>query len=389
MSPIRLLLVTGTRADYGLWLPILHEVGRREEVDASLLVTAMHLDPRFGGTVDEIRSVGWTVAAEVACTPDGDSRADMAAAVGVAMEGMAPVLDSTRPDWLVLLGDRGEQAAAALVALHLGLRVAHIHGGELTRGAVDDVLRDVISRVAHLHLVATDAAASRLVAMGEEAWRVRRVGAPGLDRLRDEAVGDLAALRSRYALGEGGYLLVIQHPETIGERDSDADLAATLEAVRRVGMPALAVLPNADAGGRSMSARLLRQADVKVVPSLPRTDFATLLAGAGAIVGNSSSGIIEAPLLGVPAVNIGDRQAGRTRGDNVLDVPAKPAAIERAIRVATSSSFRAGLSSSSPYGDGRAAERIVGALIEEYPRIDSSPKWVGVGSSQTDTMART
>jgi len=382
MGSMRILLVTGTRADFGLWLPVIREADRRAACEVSLLVTAMHLDQRFGETVREVRASGARIAAEVPCTPAGDSRAEMAAALGDAVRGMSPVLAEERPDWLVLLGDRGEQAAAALVALHLGIPTAHLHGGEITAGAVDDTLRDVISRVAHLHLVATAEAAARLAAMGEASWRIHRVGAPGLDALQDEARGDLAALRRRFDLGDGPYLLLIQHPETVGARDAAADLAATMEACRRMGLPVLAIFPNADAGGRGMVAALeaARNAGtLRVAASLPRSDFVTLLAGAAALVGNSSSGLIEAPLLRTPAVNVGERQAGRTRGDNVIEAPADPDAIVAALRAATDPRFRARLSGTSPYGDGQAAPRILDLLAATPRDARLLRKRVGVG----------
>jgi GDP/UDP-N,N'-diacetylbacillosamine 2-epimerase (hydrolysing) len=370
MMAVHLLAVTGSRADFGLWRPVLDEASRRG-VEARLLVTGMHLDARFGNTAEEVRRSGYAIAGEVPCTPEGDTRTEMAAAVGVALEGMSPIVAQDAPDWLLVLGDRGEQLAAALAALHLGVPVAHLHGGEVTRGAVDDTVRDLVTRIAHLHLVATVDAAARLLTLGEEAWRVHRVGAPGLDSLRAEASGDAQALRSGLGLPPNGpYLLVVQHPETVGAERSADDLAQTLEAVRRSGLPALVVYPNADAGGRAMIERLAGAGrPFRTVPSLPRTEFATLLAHAAALVGNSSSGLIEAPLLGIPAVNVGRRQEGRTRGDNVIDARPDAGAITAAIRRATSEEFRIGLSRSSPYGDERAAERIVDLLLTT-PRDD-------------------
>lgn len=365
---LRLLLVSGTRADLGLWTPILREADRRAGVEASLLATAMHLDPRFGDTIADLRALGFRIAGEVPSTPAGDGRGDMAVAIGQALMGMVPVLEREAPSWLLVLGDRGEQLAAALAASHLGVAVAHLHGGEVTRGAVDDAVRDLVSRLANLHLPATLDAVARLESMGEEPWRIERVGAPGLDLLPAEASGDLAKLRDRYRLGPGPYLVVVQHPETVGDADSVADLNETLMAVGRSGLPSLGLFPNADAGGRAMLTRLADPPrGMGVVASLPRPEYATLLAGASALVGNSSSGIIEAPLLGVPVVNVGERQSGRTRGDNVLDVPAAVAEIASAIARATDPAFRAGLSRTSPYGDGAAAPRVLDAL-QRVPR---------------------
>jgi UDP-hydrolysing UDP-N-acetyl-D-glucosamine 2-epimerase len=360
--PVRLLLVSGTRADLGLWAPVIEASRNRPEVDVSLLVTGMHLDQRFGATVSEARALGVPIVAELPFIAQDDSRAAMAASLGEALSVSAPALAEARPDWLGLLGDRGEQLAAALAALHLGIPVAHVHGGERTLGAVDDALRDMVSRVAHLHLVATPAAGARLERMGEEPWRIRLVGAPGLDGLA-AASPPTADLRARHGLpADGPYLMVIHHPETVGARDPVADLRAVLEGVGTSGMAALAIGPNADAGGRALL-HDLAQAPIAMEVSVPRSDYIGLLAGAAAIVGNSSSGIIEAPMLGVPAVNVGDRQRGRTRGDNVLDVPADGERIADAIRRAVDPSFRAALSRTSPYGDGHTAPRILDAIL--------------------------
>ncbi len=366
---MKLLAVTGTRADFGLWRPILREVERRgaADVELELLVTGMHLDERFGSTVDEVRGSGHRIAAEIACSPVGDSRTEMAQGLGLALAGMAPAIEAAAPDWVLLLGDRGEQLAAGLAALHLGVAVAHLHGGERTLGAIDDAFRDMLTRLAHLHFVADASSAARLERLGEAAWRIHVSGAPGIDDLLelDPRVG--VAVRDRVDVGSDEYALVIHHPETVGGNSPVASLDAVLGGVADAGLPAVAILPNSDAGGRSIrDALLARRATLRaVVASLRRDEYIGLLAGASVLVGNSSSGIIEAPLLRVPAVNVGDRQKGRLRGDNVLDVPVDRAAIRRAIDVARSGTFRSRLSGVSPYGSGRAAPTIVNVLLAQ------------------------
>lgn len=364
MTGRSLLVVTGTRADFGLWLPVL-EAARAAGASPRLLVTAMHLDERFGRTIDEVQASGVPIAAEVPVTAAGDTRAEMSIALGRTIEGLTPAVEREMPDWLLVLGDRGEQLAAALAALHLGVPVAHLHGGERTLGAVDDVFRDMISRVAQLHFVATADARGRLVELGVPPEAIEVTGAPGLDVIASRSTAGDDRIRERHEVAGQPYLLLVQHPETVGDGDPVAQLAATVEAVRSIGLATIAVFANADAGGRSMGSFLSSQDDnlIRAHRSLPHDEYLALLAGAAAVVGNSSSGLIEAPMLGVPAVNVGRRQDGRTRGDNVIDVSADAAAITSTLKRALTPAFRAGLSQRSPYGDGHAAERIVARLL--------------------------
>jgi GDP/UDP-N,N'-diacetylbacillosamine 2-epimerase (hydrolysing) len=366
----RVAVVTGTRADFGLWLPVLRELADRGGAfEPGLLVMGMHLDERFGSTVDEVRASGFPVIAEIAATPEADTAAAMAASIAPALEGAAEALDRSRPDWLLVLGDRGEQLAAALAGLHLGTAIAHLHGGERTAGAVDDTLRDLVSRMAHLHFVAGEGPRQRLLAMGEAAWRVQVTGGPGIDAIRQlQPTAPGPELRARYGLAaDEPYLVSIIHPETAtGSTPPEVLSAAVLEGLASCDLSVVAIWPNADAGGRAIAARLGSASSrlAALVPSVPHAEYLDLLAGASAIVGNSSSGIIEAPFLRVPAVNVGERQSGRERGDNVIDVPVASRAVSEAIRRATAPDFRAGLSGRSPYGDGYAAPRIVDALTE-------------------------
>lgn len=367
-----LLVVTGTRADFGLWLPVVEKL-TGEGFDTRFLVTAMHLDARFGHTIDEVRASGMPIAAEVECTAEGDALADMGVSLGLAVERMSPVMASLAPDRVLVLGDRGEQLAAALVAMHLGIRVIHLHGGERTLGAVDDTIRDLISRIATLHLVATDDARRELIRLGIADGSVHVTGAPGLDAIARRPTDHDQAIRERYGVGDGPYLILAQHPETVGGADPAAQLGVSLDAVARLGLPVVAVYPNADAGGRRMADLLDRPADsvISVHRSIPHDDFLALLAGAAAVVGNSSSGLIEAPMLGVPVVNVGTRQEGRTRGDNVIDVPNDTDAIIAALQRALAPGFRGGLSGRSPYGDGNGAERIARHIAADLGEVSS------------------
>jgi UDP-hydrolysing UDP-N-acetyl-D-glucosamine 2-epimerase len=362
-----LLVVTGTRADFGLWLPVI-AAADHAGLPVRLLVMGMHLDPRYGDTIAEVEQSGVPVAGRVRCTAAGDSLGEMSTALARALEGATPIIEAEKPDHLLVLGDRGEQLAAALAAMYLGTSVVHLHGGERTRGAVDDTVRDLISRVARLHMVATPDARDTLLAMGIEPGTVEITGAPGLDAIAARDPSGDQEVRDTYGVSGGRYLLLVHHPETVGDVTPERDVAAVTDAIRDVGMPTVAILPNSDAGGRTIARHIesIRHQFAAVRASVPHDEFLGLLTGAAALVGNSSSGIIEAPLLGVPVVNVGHRQDGRTRGDNVIDAPADSEAIAAAIRRAIEPAFQRALSGRSPYGDGRAASRIIARILQEH-----------------------
>jgi GDP/UDP-N,N'-diacetylbacillosamine 2-epimerase (hydrolysing) len=363
------LVVTGTRADFGLWRPVLSEAARAG-LEARLLVTAMHLDAAFGFTVELVRSHGTPIAAEVPCTPDDDSRAAMGVALARAIEGCIAAIREDAPTYVLTLGDRGEQLGAGLAAFHVGVPVGHVHGGERTLGAIDDAYRDMLSLIASVHFVANEEARRRLLELGVADPAIEVTGGPGLDDLVARDLAHDSSVLRKYGVEPEKYFLLIQHPETAHEMDHRRRVMQTIEAVGGTGLPTIAILPNSDAGGRAMADEL-RQSEVEFLglfTSIPRDEFVVLLAHAAALVGNSSSGIIEAPLLGVPAVNIGDRQSGRTRGDNVIDVQPSTNAIAAAIRQAVAPGFRQRLGRRSPYGDGHAAGRLIVRLQSEMKR---------------------
>ncbi|MGM4906787.1 UDP-N-acetylglucosamine 2-epimerase [Tardiphaga sp. 866_E4_N2_1] len=335
----RICVVTGTRADYGLLVWLLRDIVACPDVELQIVATAMHLEPAFGNTVDQIRKDGFVVDAEVPMDLSDDSPVAIAKATGRGVSGLAEAFDRLQPDIVVLLGDRFEMLAAATAATLLRLPIAHIHGGEISEGAIDDAMRHAISKLSHLHFVAAKEFGDRVVQMGEAPERVFVVGAPGLDHLARSSLPSADELAQRVGLAlDRPLILVTYHPATLGGEDPVADLEELLAALDRFPDAALVFTKaNADAGGRAINARLedyvaRSPANAVLVASLGSEFYFTALRAAAAVVGNSSSGIIEAPAVGVPTVNIGSRQDGRPRSPSVIDCPDERHAIEAAIR---------------------------------------------------------
>jgi UDP-hydrolysing UDP-N-acetyl-D-glucosamine 2-epimerase len=291
--------------------------------------------------------------------------------------GFAREFARRAPDILVVLGDRYEMLSAAVAALPFALPVAHLHGGEVTEGAIDEQIRHAITKLAHLHFPAAEPYAERVRQLGEEAWRVHCCGAPGLDRLQAQATMSREALAERLELGLGHpTMLVTFHPETLAAADVPrqvGELAAALE-----GLPGDLVItaPGADTAHRAVTTALqalaVRRPATRLVAALGDETYCSLLQAADVMVGNSSSAIIEAPTFGLPAVNVGDRQRGRLRAANVIDVGHDRTAIGAAIRRALDPGFRKSLAGLvNPYGDGHAAPRIARVLqeVELGPRL--------------------
>ena len=363
----RIAYVTGTRADYGLFSEPLKRIREHEGMELALIVTSMHLEQEFGLTVRDIEADGMPVAAKVRNLLPGDTGGDQARSVGNAVLGITKALEDFRPDVVIVLGDRGEMLAGAIAAVHLNIAIAHVHGGEVSR-TVDELVRHSISKLSHVHFAATEDAAGRLRRLGERPEHVHVVGAPGLDYLgRFEPVPD-SEIEAEVGIDLSlPFVIFTQHPVTAEMADAANQIESSLRALEESGVQVVATYPNADAGGRAMIEVLERWRGrpwLHISPSLGHRRFATLLKKAAAMVGNSSSGIIESPLFGVPVVNIGTRQAGRLRAGNVLDAGYEQGAIRSAVECALNDDeFKArARSSPNPYGDGHAGERIAEVL---------------------------
>jgi UDP-hydrolysing UDP-N-acetyl-D-glucosamine 2-epimerase len=382
MGATKVRVITGTRADYGLLHPLATLLEADPAFDTALVVTGTHLSQRFGSTIGEIETDGHRVSARLPLPLDDDSEAGVAKATAAAMSGFADIFSSDRPDLAIILGDRNEALAAAVAALLARVPVAHIHGGELTMGAVDDAIRHAITKMSWLHFTSTEEYRRRVLQLGEDPQRVFCVGALGVDN----ALGSRKLSRQELeaALGPlfGGHTAVVTFNPVTLEADGGLEqfeaLAAALDAFDDLSV--VFTMPNADAGNRALSVGIERfVADrpgrARAFDSLGAMRYLSLVEQADVCVGNSSSGIIEAPALGTPTVDIGDRQAGRTRAASVLHSVPTANAIEAALRRALGPEMQElAARRATPYGDGHAAERIVAVLREESPRLGSLKK---------------
>ncbi len=360
-------VVTSSRADYShLYWP-LHDLAQHEDVDLKLIVLSAHLSPQFGETVKEIEKDGFPIAARLECLLSSDTDVGMAKTLGVAVLSLADLLGQMRPDLLLLIADRYEMLAPAAVALTLRIPIAHIEGGEISEGAIDDAVRNALTKMSHIHFTSTEGARARVIAMGEEPWRVHRAGAPSLDHLRRSRLLGSHELEQQLALDlRRPTVVVAYHPVTI-VRDTTQEADSLFAALREVDAQILFCYPNADAGSHALLERtrafLSTRSDARVFVNLDSVTYWSLLRQVALLIGNSSSGIMEAASFALPVVNVGFRQKGRERARNVLDAEPETKAILTKIGKAMSLEFRESLTGmSNPYGNGHASEKIVQVL---------------------------
>jgi UDP-N-acetylglucosamine 2-epimerase (non-hydrolysing)/GDP/UDP-N,N'-diacetylbacillosamine 2-epimerase (hydrolysing) len=363
-------VVTVGRSDYSLYHPILKKIEADAGLHLHLIVAGMHLSPEFGLTYRYIEEDGFEIGDRVELSLCSDSPEGISKSMGLGVIGFAQSYARFRPDLLVVLGDRFEMVAGVLAAQPFNIPLVHIHGGERTEGAMDDAFRHSITKLSHLHMVATEEARRRVIQLGEEPGRVTISGAPALDTIAAMKLYSRKELQGRLGLSlETAPLLVTFHPVTLQYEKTDLYIGELLEAIERTSMPVVFTYPNADTGGRVIIEAIEKYASTHsnciCAPTLGLRGYYSLMNYAAAMVGNSSSGIIEAASFELPVVNIGDRQKGRLRGGNVIDAESSSDEISEAIQTAIHPRFRAELvGMANPYGDGQAAERIVRVLRE-------------------------
>jgi UDP-hydrolysing UDP-N-acetyl-D-glucosamine 2-epimerase len=365
----KICVVTASRAEYGLLYWVMKGIKDDPALKLQVVAAGMHLVPRFGSTYREIIRDGFKIDARVDLKLDSDTEEGITRSLGLGVSGFGRAFKRLQPDLVVLLGDRSEMLAAAAAATVSRIPLAHIHGGELTLGAYDDAVRHAVTKLAYLHFVSHPVYARRVIQMGEDPRRVFDFGAPGLDNLRNLRLLGRAELEKLLGVElTDRTALVTFHPETLKKGEARRQIRNLLTALDKSGLNMIFTVPNADAENRVIFQEIGKYAGknparARVFRSLGRLKYLSLMKQVGLMVGNSSSGLIEAPSFKLPVVNVGSRQRGRVLAGNVINVADDPAAILKGIKVALSSNFKRKMAGiKNPFGDGRASARIVKKL---------------------------
>lgn len=364
----KILYITGSRADYGLMQSVLKKIDEHESLDLELLVTGMHIMKEFGMTINEIKKDNFKINI-VDSKYKKDDKESMAFFIGDLIKKLVKKINIINPDIILLLGDRSEMLASAIVGAYLSIPIAHVHGGEIS-GNIDESARHAISKLSNIHFVATQKSADRIIKMGENPKYVFIVGAPGLDDVLSINEIDFEYIIKKYQLQlSEPLLLVIQHPVTSEISEASNQIIQTLNAISELKYQSIIIYPNCDAGGRQIINIINKykyDKSIKIYQNIPRIDYLAILKMASVIIGNSSSAIIEAPSFHIPVVNVGSRQKNRERASNVIDVDYDKESIKKAINYALNNNdFKKQLKYiQNPYGDGKSGDRIVKILSE-------------------------
>lgn len=368
-TPRHIGIITTSRADYGIYAPILRALSKADDLAYGLYVSGTHLSPAHGMTVEAIEADGHPIIDRIEVIQESDSAADIARAMGVTTQKFSESFARARPDLLLVLGDRYEMLAAALAAVPFNIPIAHIHGGEVSEGAIDDVFRHSLTKMSHLHFPTTALSARRIIQMGENPERVIVAGAPSLDNLNDIDYMSRADLYAQFGIPENEtHMLATFHPVTMEHDQAGAQIDALLAAVKRANAFTVFTAANADTQGQKINTAIQKfVADnpdkSAFVETMGSRGYFSAMKCASAIIGNSSSGIIEAASFGVPVVNVGNRQKGREQSGNIINCAAVEAEIFAAIEKAQSSEFIAQVKQAvNVYGQSNAADKIINTM---------------------------
>jgi len=382
MAKRKVLFVTGIRSEYDILYSIIKAVRESAALEPEVVVTGAHLSPMYGNTSKEVEGDGFPIVARIESLLNSDTPAGRVKSAAIQLSGLVEVFIRSRPDFVIAPMDREEAINVALAGAYMGIPVVHVGGGDTAEdGNIDNAVRHAVTKLSHLHMVTTERSAERVIGLGEEPWRVHVVGAPGLDRLLTTPKMEPDALWGTIGFDPAGkpFALVIQHSILTDVERSGSKMATTLDSLVQLGVPTFVGYPNSDAGSQQIIEAIESYAQryphlIHKFQNLSRLEFVNLLRRTHVMVGNSSCGIIEAPLFHIPVVNVGPRQRGREHAENVLFVDHDAMQIQEAVRKSLHDPEhrRVVAECVNPYGDGRAGRRI--ADILEVQEIDDRLK---------------
>ena len=368
----RIAIVTGTRAEFGLLKPLIDKIKEHDRLQLQLLVTAMHLSPEFGSTIAEIEDAGYKVDKKIECLLSSDTAVGVIKSMGLAMIGFGEALDELQPDIVVILGDRSEMLAAASSAMFANIPIAHIHGGETTEGAYDEGIRHAITKMSYWHFAATEIYRKRIIQLGEDPDRVYNVGAIGLDSINNLQLLSKTEFENAidFELGKRN-LLITYHPVTLEKNSSREQFQAVLDAIESIESTSKFIFThaNSDKNGRvinQMIEEFVNKNKDRAVAfrSLGQLRYLSALKHVDAVIGNSSSGIVEVPYFNIPTVNIGDRQKGRVRAESIIDAEPVFKSICAGLHKALDPSFQSEIKNQKQvYGTGKAVQKIMEVVL--------------------------
>jgi GDP/UDP-N,N'-diacetylbacillosamine 2-epimerase (hydrolysing) len=368
----KILGITGIRSEYDIMSSVFREIQRHDDLTIQLVVTGAHLSDAYGETVKEIKEDGFEIVEEIESLINGDNNSSRVKGLGIQLQSLIQTITRIKPDCLIVLGDREESMSTALAGAYLNIPVAHIAGGDRVVGNVDDQVRHAVTKLAHIHFVTNDESMERVLKLGEQPFRVFNVGNPGLDRLLN--VPKMTAEELSKSLGtkivdNDNFIVLIQHVISTETDQAYNQMKITLDAVKDLGIKTILSYPNSDAGGQQMIKAIREFEDLNnltIVKNIPRDPFINLMRRASCLIGNSSAGILEAPLIKLPVVNIGNRQKGRLHANNVQFVSHDKDQIMSAIRLAIfDKDYRKKVTNCiNPYGDGNSSVLIADILAK-------------------------
>jgi len=362
----KIIVTTGARSEYGILRPVLLEIKKSKKLELQLIVSGMHLSKKYGLTINEIKKDGFKIHKTIKMSPEGDSPYHMSKSLGEGIIKFSEVFKKLKPDINLILGDRDEAFASALAASHMNIPNAHIHGGDKSKAGIDEYNRHAITKISNIHFTATKKSTLRVKKMGEDAKYIFCTGSPSIDEVVNEDSIDRKKLEKKYKMYfSGNEIILIFHPVTTETEKAEQDITNLLNSAIKFKNQIIAIAPNSDAGGQIIFNTLQKYSKnhslIQLYKSIPRRDYLGMLKYGGILVGNSSSGIIEASYFNIPVVNVGIRQEGRETGNNVINTNNTPDSIIAGIKkafVLKNKKFRM----NKIYGNGKSSKKIIRVL---------------------------